>query len=271
VTADYNPRSTRPNSSGPDVGYKRPPVANQFKKGKSGNPNGRPKTKQQTNVPSAPSLEGLILAEAYRIIEIRENGKVEKIPMIQAVLRSTGLSAAKGNHRAQAKIVDLIQSVEERRGLQAQRMFEAIVEYKEHWKAAFAEYDRRGEPRPDVVPHPDDLAINARTGQVLYNGPFDDAERAIWDRILSTKADAEKEIVRLKRYAKRPGANKKLIDDNIRSEQRTIDRFNALLPDEETRRQPDFDIWAWRKKQQKILDIMEGLHVKRDRSGLSRK
>jgi hypothetical protein len=52
-------------------------------------------------------LADLIMQEAYRPIQIRENGKLEELPMIQAVLRSLGVAAVKGSHRAQLAITSL--------------------------------------------------------------------------------------------------------------------------------------------------------------------
>lgn len=69
------------------VGYKRPPAATRFRKGRSGNPSGRPKRKQDAAELNA-SIGDIILLEAYRTIEIRENDRVVKMPLIRAVIRS---------------------------------------------------------------------------------------------------------------------------------------------------------------------------------------
>lgn len=93
---------TRPEDSDKDkmVGYRRPPVATQFKKGQSGNPKGRPKGR--TGV-------GKILWNAlYRIIEVRESGRVRSMPKIQAVIEVNLNKALKGDHRAFAKVMDII-------------------------------------------------------------------------------------------------------------------------------------------------------------------
>ncbi len=61
------------------VGYGRPPKATQFKKGKSGNPKGRPKGSRPI---------GAVLQEILgQRIAVTENGKTRRLPALEVMLR----------------------------------------------------------------------------------------------------------------------------------------------------------------------------------------
>ncbi len=206
----------------PDVGYRRPPVATRFKKGVSGNPRGRP-TKRKKVVPApTPSVQDFVLMEAYRPITIRENNEPVTLPMIQAVVRSLGVAAVKGSHRAQIAITGMVQAIEQ--GLLDDRraLMNAILEYKHGWREVFEQRDRDGEPRPEPVPHPDDLRVDGRTGEVIYNGPFDDAEKAAWDKFQVRKQDTLEEIEFNKKYKKRHKQAADFTDRMIEMDQRFV-------------------------------------------------
>jgi hypothetical protein len=61
------------------VGYGRPPKATQFKKGKSGNPKGRPKGSRPI---------GAVLQEVLgQRIAVTENGRTRRLPALEVMLR----------------------------------------------------------------------------------------------------------------------------------------------------------------------------------------
>ena len=75
-----------------DVGYKKPPKHSRFKKGKSGNPKGRPKGRKNLST------------HLYRILNerilIKEGDKVCKITKGEAMLKSLMQKALKGDAKA---------------------------------------------------------------------------------------------------------------------------------------------------------------------------
>lgn len=86
-----------------DVGYGKPPKANQFKPGKSGNPKGRPKGAKS----EATMLEELL----NRKIEIRQNGKVRKITILEGILHKLAEDSLKGNTKSAAFVLNRLAAI----------------------------------------------------------------------------------------------------------------------------------------------------------------
>jgi Family of unknown function (DUF5681) len=89
-----------------EVGYGKPPRHTRFRKGHSGNPGGRPRRLpvQRANA--------LLLAEAYRAVAIKEDGRMVPVPALQAILRSQIELAINGNYRAQRDVLKAVQDLE---------------------------------------------------------------------------------------------------------------------------------------------------------------
>ncbi len=81
------------------VGYGRPPIKNQFKKGERRNPKGRPK--------GSKNLKTDLLEELEEQMKVREGGKERLITKQRALIKTQVARALNGNDRAAAKILDL--------------------------------------------------------------------------------------------------------------------------------------------------------------------
>ena len=81
------------------VGYGKPPKARQFKRGKSGNPKGRPK--------GSLNLATDLTAELGEHITVREDGRSRKVSKQRALIKSLMAKALQGDTRAMASLLAL--------------------------------------------------------------------------------------------------------------------------------------------------------------------
>jgi hypothetical protein len=190
--------------------YRNPPAKHRFRKGVSGNPNGRPSKKRAlvaTKVGGKPSvgledrIKLLAIEEAYRIITIREGDREDRVPVIQAILRKVAVAAANGNTRAQQYFLNLVIGAEADRRAAAMELLMHAVEHKERLHSILAERARTGATGPEPTLHPDEIKIDPDTGEVRIEGPVlqeqkaaQDALRAMWPDLEQSLTTIEKDL-----------------------------------------------------------------------------
>jgi replication-associated recombination protein RarA len=82
------------------IGYRRPPVSSQFKKGQSGNPQGRPRGTR--------NFVTLLKQELNQSIVVNENGKKKTITRLQAMVKRIVAGALQGDQKALLTLVEIL-------------------------------------------------------------------------------------------------------------------------------------------------------------------
>ena len=83
-----------------EVGYGKPPKHSQFKKGESGNPNGRPK--------GTKNLKTDLEEELREQMVIREGDRVMRVSKQRAIVKSLIAKTVKGDTRAAATVLNMM-------------------------------------------------------------------------------------------------------------------------------------------------------------------
>lgn len=91
--------------SGYTVGYGKPPVETQFRKGVSGNPHGRPKGK--------PNLVTILQRAMYEPVLINENGRRKTISKWEAAVKQLVNKSAAGDLNSFKVLASLARTIEE--------------------------------------------------------------------------------------------------------------------------------------------------------------
>lgn len=89
-----------------EVGYCKPPKATRFRKGKSGNPKGRPK--------GSPNVLTAIDRAIHETVNINENGKRRTISKLDAAAKQMANKAAQGDQRALGQLLAIAALLDER-------------------------------------------------------------------------------------------------------------------------------------------------------------
>ena len=85
-----------------EIGYKKPPKANQWKRGQSGNPKGRPKKLKDFNK--------LLDRELSQTVQITVNGQLERLTKAEFIVKTIVASAMKSDRAAQKLVVAAMKS-----------------------------------------------------------------------------------------------------------------------------------------------------------------
>src|SRR5256885_15907693 len=94
------PGQTRRAAMAYEIGYRRPPESGRFKKGKSGNPRGRPK--------GSANFLTILQQELGQSIVVNENGKKKTITRMQAIVKRIVAGALQGDLKALMTLFEIL-------------------------------------------------------------------------------------------------------------------------------------------------------------------
>jgi len=234
-TEDASALSNLPATTAYDVGYGKPPTDTRFRKGKSGNPKGRPRgAKNKRPRLNEERMKSIILDEAYRTINVRDGARDVKVPMAQAVIRALAVNAAKGNQRAQRLFTDLLSTTERENKKLHDEWLDTAMTYKIEWERELTRRDRLGIIDDDPIPHPDHVQIDFVTGEVAIKGPWTKEQKAeleMWrkrkDDFIEERAYLQQELANCT-----DEANTEFRRNDLAQTEKVLDIIRRIIPDD---------------------------------------
>jgi hypothetical protein len=114
------------------IGYKNPPKHTQFKKGISGNPEGRPKGDKNINT---------LFSEAFnKEVTVNEKGGSKKIKIKELMFQQLAIKAGKGDMKVILFAWNILSRKEEKDNLKKQMLSELKTDDKEIWSLLMSQY-----------------------------------------------------------------------------------------------------------------------------------
>jgi hypothetical protein len=97
------------------IGYKKPPRRTRFKPGKSGNPKGRPKRRQQSELEH---IGAVVVSVMNEKVVVTDNGKKMCITKLELVLKRLLAAAANGKTAEIRMFINLVQRYGDKKGIE---------------------------------------------------------------------------------------------------------------------------------------------------------
>ena len=234
-----------------DVGYGKPPVEHQFKPGESGNVDGRPKGSRNRKRPSAldKRWKAIFFKESNRKITISDAKGSVTLSTAQAVFRSIHLNALKGRVGSQRLFADLYRAAHNEDSREREAFVVATVEYKLKMEKELARRRKLRITGPAIILHPDNIVLDAETGDITFREPLTAKEKAALAPWRKRRDRFEEELNELKAERNdRNCPNRNEVSKQIRETQQVLtiiqDAFDgsrqafeilkaAKIPDEE--------------------------------------
>lgn len=222
-----------PTTAGYEVGYGKPPTSTRFKPGRSGNPKGRPKGARNRPAVTSPIVERMkeiVLEEAYRTITINDADRQVSVPMVQAIMRSLAVNAAKGNPRAQRLFTELLRTTERENARLNAEWFDTALTYKIAWDRELQRRKALGITGPDPLPHPDNVIIDMDAGTAYIRGPRTREEKAELEMWQTRRVALTGELARLTASLKKSsGEDRDKLLDEIAEVEEVLELLGKLL------------------------------------------
>lgn len=210
------------------VGYGRPPVDRRFKPGQSGNPRGTSRKLKHT--PYEEQLKGIVTDELYRKIPVRDGDRTVRVPIMQAIIRSAAVSAAKGDVRAQRLVAELVRWTEEGRLASKLKGLEDAFDYKEGWSKELARRKRVGIVAEEPVPHPDHIKIDWDRAEIDIIGPMTPEQKKAIDEMRALKESYNEEIKWIQQELSETPGDSRLLS-HLDRVKRALGKISSVIKD----------------------------------------
>jgi hypothetical protein len=106
------------------VGYGKPPLEHQFKKGVSANPKGRPKKSESAWTER--QLNAEILEEAFRMVPIKTNGKITLVSMFRLNVRRVLTDGAQGHLPSAKYVIESVGDAVAKRAITHKSLYDVV-------------------------------------------------------------------------------------------------------------------------------------------------
>lgn len=184
------------------IGYRQPPQHSQFKKGESGNPNGRPK-KSNLPEPQEERFNKIIQEECYRTVEIDEGGKKVAYPIVQIGIRKLLHELVKDGSLGTGRlIIEQLRLIESKNAKGHLDFMKELAFYQTRWREYIHRNRVPGCEEPDVpLPHPNDIHFDWFRGRYEIKGPLTDEQKKDWDKLSRMRV---RDLVEIEEFEKTP-------------------------------------------------------------------